>query len=70
MRAAILLALLLVGCGRASRSADWFAGHAEARSLVIYRCETGRQSDAECDTARQAERRKQDARLKLFRKGF
>lgn len=70
MKRALLLALFLAACSAPKRSADWFAAHPDELSRVLYRCETGQQTDAECDAAHAAQRAKADARLKSFRKGF
>jgi hypothetical protein len=70
MKYALLLALILAGCTRPTRTADWFAAHPDATNQVLSRCQAHRQADAECDAAQVAVRRKQDDRLKLFRKGF
>ncbi|WP_372784660.1 EexN family lipoprotein [Phenylobacterium sp.] len=69
MRYTLLLSLLLAACTQPTRSVDWFAAHPEETNRVLVRCERQRLTDADCEAARDAVRRKQDERLKLFRKG-
>jgi hypothetical protein len=70
MSYALILALLLAGCGRALRSADWFESHTEERSRVLDRYNIHQPADAECATACQAARTQQRKRMNRFRKGF
>lgn len=70
LKAIVLLSASLVGCGAPPRSVDWYSGHPEAAVDTTKRCSVGAQSGAECQAAAEAIRRRQDDRLKQFRRGF
>ena len=69
-RSALLVALGLVGCGAADRTADEFAADPDAAEAVVAACDAGR-ADVECDAARRglAEARR-DARMWAYEQAF
>lgn len=73
MRAMLLAATLvfLGACTPASRSEAYFKSHPDETAQVLSACVSGDHRGAECDAARAADaRRKSEARMLSYRKGF
>lgn len=65
------IALGLTACTQAPRSADYFAAHPAEAQTALARCKSGQLHGEECQTALVGAKAAADqARLKLFRKGF
>jgi hypothetical protein len=68
---ALPLALSLTACSARAHSADYFEAHPGEAQTVLARCRSGQVRGEACETALAGAKAAADqARLKLFRKGF